>query len=338
MTTTEIWKDLEASPPPSDGGIMARRIHPEAAINLFLAVEKPANARVLVLRVISAAVAPRVTLPKAEGFEVRRGFESLDGKKYCHLSVRLTHTRYADVFTTLVEDVVKHVLPASTDPIAARILLDRLERWQAFLKRHAADGLGEEAQQGLYGELWFLGQHVLPVRGPRAAVESWKGPEAAAQDFQVPGLAVEVKTAAGKQHQKLRISNERQLDSTGAGVLLVFHLSVDVRDGGGESLPTRVQLVRDVLTVDAVAATEFERLLFESGYLDCHAPVYDAQGYTIREANFFEVRDGFPRIVEADLRNGVGDVSYSISVAECRNYSFPESRAHELLGSTTNGG
>lgn len=338
MTITETWLQLEASPPPGGGGIMARRIHPEAAVDLFLAVEKPTNARVLILRVKGAAVAGKVDLPRAEGFEVCRGFESLDGKKYCHLSVRLTHLRFGDVFTTLVEDVVKHVLPSPGDPAAVRILLERLGRWQAFLKRHAADGLGEEAQQGLYGELWFLDQHVIPVRGPKAAVESWKGPEAAAQDFQVPGLAVEVKAAAGKQHQKLRISNERQLDSTGAGVLLVFHLSVDVRDGGGESLPARVQLVRDHLTVDAVAATEFERLLFESGYLDCHAPAYEARGYTIRETNFFEVRDGFPRIVESDLRNGVGDVSYSISVAECKNFSFLESRARELLGSPTDGG
>jgi hypothetical protein len=337
MSTVDTWRDLEASLPLGGGGIMARRIHPDARIDLYLAVEKPSNTRLLVLRIPGTAVTPKGDLPRAEGFEVRRGHETLDGKKYVHLSVRLTHPRYADVFTTLVDDVVAHVSRATSDVTAVRLLLERLDRWQAFLRRHAAEGLGEESQQGLYGELWFLGNHVIPVRGPRAGVGCWKGPEAAAQDFQVPGLAVEVKTVASKQHQKLAISNERQLDSTGVGVLLVFHLSLDVRDGNGESLPARVHVVRELLTVDAVAATEFERLLFDSGYLDCHAPAYETRGYTIREANFFEVRDGFPRIVESDLPKGVGDVRYTISVAECKNYCFPEAEARQLLGNPANG-
>jgi hypothetical protein len=337
MTINETWLQLEASPPPGGGGIMARRIHPEAAVDLFLAVEKPTNARVLILRVKGATVAGKVDLPKAEGFEVCRGFVSLDGKKYCHLSVRLTHPRYGDVFTTLVEDVVKHVLPAPGDPAAVRFLLERLGRWQAFLKRHAPDGLGEESQQGLYGELWFLSHHVIPRLGPRAAVCCWKGPTGAPQDFQTPSVSVEVKTASGKQHQTLAISNERQLDSTGVKMLVLFHLSVDVREGAGETLPARVGAVRVLVEADAVAAEELERLLFEAGYLDCHTQTYETRGYTIRETNLFEVRDGFPRIVEADLPNGVGDVRYTISVAECRHYAVPEGRVHQLLDEAARG-
>ncbi|MEG4276633.1 PD-(D/E)XK motif protein, partial [Microcoleus sp. MON1_C1] len=54
------------------------------------------------------------------------------------------------------------------------------------------------------------------------------------------------------------------------------------------------------------------------------------------ELLYFKVERDFPRIIEADLRNGVGDVRYTISVAECRRFSIPEldvisliSRSHE---------
>jgi hypothetical protein len=337
MSTADTWKQLETSPSGPGGGYLSRRIHPGAVVDLFLAVEKPSNTRLLVIRVAGVSVKAATDLPRAEGFEVRRGLETVEGKKHYHLSVRQTHTRFADVFATLVDDVVSHVVRASGEHAAVRVLLDRLERWQAFLKKHAAEGLGDESQQGLFGELWFLGSHAIPRLGTRLAVCCWKGPTGAPQDFQIPSVSVEVKTASGKQHQKLTISNERQLDPTGIGVLLVFHLSVDVREGSGESLPARVGAVRVLVEADAVAAEELERLLFEAGYLDCHAHVYDARGYTIRETNFFEVRDGFPRVVEADLRSGVGDVRYTISVAECRHYAVPESRVHQLFDEAARG-
>jgi len=121
------------------------------------------------------------------------------------------------------------------------------------------------------------------------------------------------------------------------GLLLLFHLSLDARQGGGETLPARVRLTRELVGADAVAAEELEQLLFEAGYLDCHTPTYEGLGYTVRESNFFEVRDQFPRIVEADLKKGVGDVRYSVSVAECKNYLLPQSRLHQLLGASAHG-
>lgn len=337
MNTANTWKQLETSPSGVGGGYVSRRIHPGAVVDLYLAVEKPSNTRLLVIRVAGVQLKATTDLPRAEGFEVRRGLETLDGKKHYHLAVRLTHARFADVFATLVDDVVSHIVRASGEAAAVRVLLERLERWQAFLKRHAADGLGEDSQQGLYGELWFLGSHAIPRLGPRLAVRCWKGPTGAPQDFQISSLSVEVKTASGKQHHKLSISNERQLDPTGIGMLLLFQLSIDVREGSGESLPARVGAVRILVEADAVAAEELERLLFEAGYLDCHAHTYEARGYTIRETNFFEVRDGFPRIVEADLRSGVGDVRYTISVAECRHYAVPEGQVHQLLDEAARG-
>jgi hypothetical protein len=141
-----------------------------------------------------------------------------------------------------------------------------------------------------------------------------------------------VKTTSAKQHQKLAIASERQLNDMGAGVIVLLHLSLDVRQGQGETLPGIVASVRSFVAEDTIARDELENLLFEIGYLDIHAPRYDNISYSIREQNYFKVGADFPKIIESDLRNGVGDVRYSISVAECKHFSIPESEVIVLIG------
>ena len=162
-------------------------------------------------------------------------------------------------------------------------------------------------------------------------LRGWTGPKGTQQDFQFPGCAVEVKTTSAKQHQKLAIASERQLDDTCAGIIVLLHLSLDVRQGQGETLPEIVANVRSLVADNAIASDELENLLFEVGYLDIYTTRYDNVGYSIREHNYFKIGPDFPKIIESDLRNGVGDVRYTISVAECKRFSIPESEVILLM-------
>lgn len=128
-----------------------------------------------------------------------------------------------------------------------------------------------------------------------------------------------MKGTAAKQHQVLRVVSERQLDDTGVEKLFLFHLSLDTHLDAGQTLPVLIDEIREALRGTG-AAPIFEERLFEAGYLDAHRHVYENPGYTMRESNFFLVANGFPRIVEADLRRGVGDVHYSVAVAECKHF------------------
>ena len=56
------------------------------------------------------------------------------------------------------------------------------------------------------------------------------------------------------------------------------------------------------------------------GYLDLHAPHYAGRGYAVRASKFFRIAPNFPCVVEADLRNGVGDVNYALSVSACEPF------------------
>ena len=110
------------------------------------------------------------------------------------------------------------------------------------------------------------------------------------------------------------MANERQLDDTGVDILLLAHLSLDERRGGsGESLNHLVDAIH--ATLDAATSALFRDRLTRVGYLSGQRDLYDEPRYTVREVRWWWVRDGFPRIVEADLRVGVGRCSYSISTA-----------------------
>jgi hypothetical protein len=128
--------------------------------------------------------------------------------------------------------------------------------------------------------------------------------------------SVEVKSTATNQPQIVRVSSERQLDETGTPALHLLHVSLDVHRDSGESLPQIVDGLRSAIAGGTGAALFDDRLL-DAGYADLHAPKYAHTGYTVRETNFFELRDGFPRITEHDLPPGVGGVSYSLTVAVC---------------------
>jgi hypothetical protein len=177
----------------------------------------------------------------------------------------------------------------------------------------------------------LIREHLIGALGLRPAIAAWTGASRTSQDFQLPRAAIEVKTTAGKQHQKLSIVSERQLDDAGLEVLLLLHLSLDVRQGAGESLVSLVGQVRDLVAQDPLSAEALESKLLAYGYVDAHSSRYEGTGYLVRQSNFFRVMAGFPRIVEKDLRSGVGDVSYSIQVSECMHHAVPASGALALV-------
>ncbi len=332
MKIENIWAEFEEKNENVVPGYLIRRILPEVNYDVYIAIEKPLNTRLLILRFKSTLLDRKTLYPSSRSFIVNRIALQQDSEEYSTLQLVLTNTRHKDIFTTLVQDIVDALALVSEERAAISEFITRLKRWQTFLEKNNPEGLSEIAQQGLYGELWFLRQVVFPnleyVRGLRC----WTGPKATQQDFQFSGCAVEVKTTSSKQHQTLSISSERQLDDTGIGTIVLLHLSLDVRQGQGETLPEIVSSVRSLISNDAIAKDELENLLFEVGYLDSQISRYEDIGYIIRENNYFKVREDFPRIIESDLRNGIGDVRYTISVSECKRFAINELDVMSLIG------
>jgi hypothetical protein len=330
MNLGELWAEMEASPTPAGEGRLLRRIHPEAVGDLYVGLLKPDDERMVILAVPGADCPAADKLPSTRGTRSGLGTPREDGS--VPIELRLTDRAAREIFGALAADVASAAAAAPSHPEAVDAWIARLRRWQRLLQRLPPEGLSPESQRGLYCELWTLQQIVAPEIGDEAAVEAWTGPEPALHDFQHPRAALEVKSTAGAQHQVLRISSERQLDDTGTDALYLIHVSIDVRLGAGETLPKIVASARQAVA-GTPAEARLEERLHDAGYLDVHAQRYPSS-YTQRRVAAYRVVDGFPRIVEADLADGVGDVRYSVAVTECIDWERPLVEVRDTLRGT----
>lgn len=317
MNLEAVWEDVKGQTYPNAPGSVRRRLKPESPCDVYLGVELPSRLPMLVLTVPTAVAKSLQEEPASAGI-VTSLLQVPEGKT--DVCMKLVDPKFADMFYRLVEDIVEKVTQALTAEAGIQIFVDRFLRWQRFLQRLSPEGLSYTAQLGLYGELWFLRRHLFPLLDSLAAVTTWTGPTGANQDFQYVGLAIEVKCTSTKLPLRIRVQSERQLDAAGIQVLYLAAFTFDIREGSEQTLPELVASIRKDLSENGSAANLFEDRLYLAGYLEAHRDQYQHRSFAIREEHLFLVKGNFPRIVESDLKPGVGDVAYSVGISDCLTY------------------
>jgi hypothetical protein len=249
-----------------------------------------------------------------------------------HVDVRvaLVTPEMARVFTPFVEDVLDSVAPTPSDEAGIAALVARFGYWKKLLSGSGSEGLNRSEQQGLFGELWCLRHVLLPELGP-VAVATWTGPDRDDRDFQLHDIGIEVKTTIADNPPTVEISSERQLDSDAYSHMFLLALSLDALPAGnGQTLNSLVDEVHVALDDDA-ARFVFRDKLIQCGYLDIHRPTYETTHYTLRQFWRFKVQEGFPRITEHSVPEGVGQVRYRLSLAACEHCMIDAAGLAECL-------
>ncbi|MBS0606339.1 MAG: PD-(D/E)XK motif protein [Verrucomicrobia bacterium] len=325
MISDSMWKELETEVNKIPGhGILKRLLAPESTATMFLGIQRPSLSRLFLLEVPRNMLPLKEHIPESRGFELSVEPSAEKLKNHATLVLRATDCVYNEVFSAMVDNLYQILKECKEERQIVRVFLDRLYRWQQFFEKNPQNGLSEEAQRGLYGELYFLKNHLLSTSDHFIAeVSSWTGAMNRQHDFQFGDTVVEVKTSIAKQHQKLKISSEQQLDETLVGNLYIYHLSLSMMENHADTLPNLIAQIQNGLHDVYGATTTFEEALLNRGYLHTQAERYSKTGYAIREFNVFLVTDDFPRITERELPFGVGDLTYSISIAECKKFKAP---------------
>jgi hypothetical protein len=245
--------------------------------------------------------------------------------------IKLLQHQNRDVFAVMCESMIQSISSIKSEKQGVRTMFNQLEKWQALFEKMKGEGLTSTEQQGLFGELYFL-QKLITNQGPHAALKAWVGTDKEIRDFQYNNWAVEVKTTAGNNHQKVNISSERQLDETLLENLFLFHLSVEISKKNGESLNDKINTIRKILQDSSIYALNFfNNKLLEAGYFEKHFHLYEEKCYQVRDENFYKIHSNFPRIKENEIRNGVGDVKYSIILSQSSEYLVSESTVFEKI-------
>ena len=251
------------------------------------------------------------------GIDVIKKNEANEGELY----LILREADDSEIFLTVCKDLILHALETENDTAMAEKVEERLKRWQKLLSL-ARNSLTPEVQMGLFAELQALQDILVPRIGLSQAVRSWVGPEADKQDFLLDSATLEVKCYKATKGDRVTISSAHQLTSDKAHLYLVAYC-VTPSDNGlsvaclAESINT--ELDRYGLAEEKV---DFEEKLAKYGYF------YGFQNtnlsrFLIDTLRAFEVREGFPRLVPAQVASEIVSVKYVLDLSRCREFGIP---------------
>lgn len=315
----ELWLEIEAenvvvNSAVLESGLITKLATPDPAQRLRVGIEWPSRTRILLFSSKVAHLPPRTAWPECKGLEL-----ILDSKPSgdAMVIVRLREAQGKDVFSVLAEDLARRAVGGS-ETEAARRVLATLGRWQRFMAT-AGRSLSDEGRRGLWGELWIMENILLNTLAAEEAVMAWRGPAGAPQDFQYEGTAIEVKTRAARPPAVVHISSELQLHEQPWQNLFLAQLAVDEQDGTGETLPQRIASLRGRLA-GTLASEPFEDALADAGWREAEERRHELRGFVVREAEFFRVADGFPRITPPMLPLGIGGLIYDLSLDAARDH------------------
>jgi len=329
MKINQIWRELENDTSTSKG-LLLRRYSSLILPELFIGLTVPDRHRCIAAVINTASEINLSFLVKLKDISI----EVIPNEKDINKSIllfKLISQEHRDVFSVLSEDLITSVANETNESRFVSTLLNRFEKWKSLFTKMTLQKLSPEEQRGLYGELYFLRKYLSTHSNTFNTVNSWVGPSKEVRDFQFNSWALEVKTTLGNNHQKVHISNERQLDNTHLQDLFLYHISLELAQESGETLNQIISSINAILEIDLISKNRFKAKLYEVGYFEHQASLYESIGYHIRQDNFYLVENEFPRIQEGEIRSGVGDVKYSIILSQCQDYLQTEQQVFQKI-------
>lgn len=268
-------------------------------------------------------------LPVTDGLEVRtdiiKNSENKDG-----IVLKLVKGDYQDVFVALINDVIATLENKTSEKDFVETFFARLGVWKLFLKNAGSKGLGPDRRRGLFGELYFLKNILIPNLG-NESLKFWVGPDPAIHDIEIGECAVEVKTSAGNKSQVVHISNERQMDDDGYENLFLYQVSLTARKNAHPTLIDIIDEIRELLRADGTVLINFNNSLLKSGFIEGHRDLYLTEGYHVEEVNVYKVQEGFPRIIGSDLDSGIGGLRYTVDLSAIEKFRVEQEVMIEVI-------
>jgi hypothetical protein len=228
-------------------------------------------------------------------------------------------------FTALCESIITAIAADPKEPKAAVVRC--LERWRSFWMLDQT-ALSREQALGLFGELWFLSRWMGTLS--LSSVSKWQGPLGSRHDFQWPVASVEIKTSASNTALSPVhfIASLDQLDDPETGQLYFFSLHVADDNLAANSLPVLVERISSEIASNPEVSSFFLERPARAGYNPAEAERY-ARPLRVLGEELYRVDGLFPRLTRSTfgsgLPQGIGDVSYSLSMNACASWRIASS-------------
>lgn len=320
----KIWSSINIeSDTTSVKSQIARKIPSSGVFPVFLATDFKKGIRLLYIKLDSDHDIITANLPRFRGLEISLTVTSIGGfqnQEFIKFTQSIPNTE--NIFESVISDICENVAHLQNKKNLPAALTKVLNEWKVFFEKQQNQILSISSQKGLVGELHFLRDYLFQKYSFSESLFYWTGSDKTNHDFQIKNIAVEIKTTSSKQHKKFVISSERQLDSTGLEHLYLSLFSLNLHSNMPKrTLPELIGEIYTQLQEDPFATFQLQIKLAKYGYNEIHAEKYKT-GFSLFKMRFFEVVEGFPRLRQCNLPDGVGDLKYSIVVSACTPFEI----------------
>lgn len=302
MTTmgSEIWGRLGRVLPGGDN-LSAGLAAPDKTSRLFAGIDAEKRRHLLILLNHGDAVLKDT---HSRGLKVHtRELKILEKDSAGYIDIECSDPTGHDAFDLIGGEIATGL--ESTTAAPATVVTQVLGKWRRFWGQVPVHAMSREEQIGLFAEIWFLSNWLIPAIGARTAVDRWRGPFGARNDFEWEGCSVEVKATTSTRGLIHRINGLEQLDVATDGKLLLFSMQLREEGGAVLTLADLVAKCRQLLITDPDTLSVFEAGLVRVGYSLVHETEYAKIHLRILKETLFKVEADFPRLTKTMFISGV---------------------------------
>lgn len=257
-------------------------------------------------------------LPNWKGMEQRVSKIMDNGRMSQFLIFQQLECYEYKIFSIVMQNIIDEIEKIKSVKNVINTIKETLIKWSTFFQFEKEYVLSDNKQQGLYCELFFL-EKMIRLYGEKF-IDCWTGCNAEEHDFYVDTNAVEVKSSSAKGPDKIKISNEYQLDDSGLmGKLYLLFLKMKKSEKDGEALPEIVERIFSLISVNNKEI--FKNKLLKVGYIYIMPELYTIC-FKLRDESCYEVGADFPKITTKSISKGIGCVDYSVSLDACSQFEI----------------
>lgn len=288
-----------------------KRLNVESSLSIYFGLDVDGHYR---LSFVSTKKAP--CLESTKNIRISQG---QDKTKVYWLNFDLLAIEQQSVFFSFCENLVSSVLFTIAEEDAFYSMKKQYSKWKALFRNEIVTEVSREVIQGVFGELFFLKNYMIPTYGVEKAVNAWSGTERTSKDFSIESMWYEVKTIGAKS-PTITITSLTQLDSNYEGRLAVCRVELMSEESRMKCL-----CIKDLFDeINSLFENELLEGLFFEKLANTGVVLSDKamnMRFLVRSLVQYKVDTCFPKLTERNLPYAeICDVEYKLSLKAIKNF------------------
>jgi len=318
-------KSIWGNQTPTEENTIKTRIEEIPQFKCFAATNHLTGNHIFIIETSNKIIYPEFKNFKFKGLLIQV-FEFSESKE---LNIYLLDNHLKDIFSLFIENILNEISACVTEHEAVIEISNVVLKWKKLFDKVNFQGLSDEVQKGLLGELLTLNTLIHEKHPIDSLLESWTGPDFESRDFLIKDIGFEVKFTSAKK-PTINISSERQLDNQNLSKLYLILYAAEKVNDKGFSLTSLIEEIRLNIKSNQVSLNSFNEILIKIGYLDSDSENY-SNLYKLKNRFIFNVNDDFPKIIASELKTGIFNTTYSIDLSAIEKYKVSAETLSKLL-------